>query len=113
MTDIPFEQWIKALRSGDYKQTRGTLKGELPDGGTGYCCLGVLAEIMGYEVEKQGIIEGSLSGYSSEGPLSIYEHLRDVIGWDYIDTLIHYNDETDLDFKEIADYIERKILTDG
>jgi len=110
MTDIPFEQWIKALRSGDYKQIKGTLKGEHPEGGTGYCCLGVLTEVMGCEVEKQGLIEGSLSEYSSEGPLGIYEHLRDVIGFDYVDTLIDYNDETGLDFKEIADYIEKELM---
>jgi len=110
MTDIPFEQWVSALRSGDYKQIRGTLKGEHPEGGTGYCCLGVLSEIMGYEVEKQGIIEGSLSEYSSEGPSDIYDDFRNIIGSDRVDALVHYNDETDLDFKEIADYIEKELM---
>lgn len=45
------KQWIKALRSGKYKQTRGRLKG---DGG--FCCLGVLCDVLGehmnYEVAK-------------------------------------------------------------
>ena len=36
------KKWLKALRSGDYCQTQGTLVDE-----TGYCCLGVLAEVCG------------------------------------------------------------------
>ena len=35
------KKWIKALRSGDYKQGRHHLK----DDKGGYCCLGVLCEI--------------------------------------------------------------------
>lgn len=34
--------WVKALRSGNYKQTEGHLKA-----GDGYCCLGVLCEVLG------------------------------------------------------------------
>lgn len=33
--------WVEALRSGNYKQTRGRLHA-----GGGYCCLGVLCEIL-------------------------------------------------------------------
>jgi hypothetical protein len=33
--------WITALRSGDYKQTQEALCDDV-----GYCCLGVLAEVM-------------------------------------------------------------------
>ena len=35
-------KWVKALRSGRYKQTNGCLKDS-----RGYCCLGVLANIQG------------------------------------------------------------------
>lgn len=38
------DKWVKALRSGEYKQGAAVLK----DHGTNtYCCLGVLAEIIG------------------------------------------------------------------
>lgn len=36
-------KWIKALRSGEYDQTQGALC----DGGTSFCCLGVLVNIQG------------------------------------------------------------------
>ena len=43
-------KWIKALRSGDYKQTRGYLfvsknKSEAREEPPGFCCLGVLRRI--------------------------------------------------------------------
>ncbi len=34
------EAWVKALRSGEYKQTKGFLKDD-----EGYCCLGVLCDV--------------------------------------------------------------------
>lgn len=36
-----FELWIKALRSGKYKQTKGTLEEEKLPNKFYYCCLGV------------------------------------------------------------------------
>lgn len=41
------EKWVKALRSGDYPQTRSTLRDDI-----GFCCLGVLCDI----AMKEGII---------------------------------------------------------
>jgi len=40
-------KWIEALKSGKYKQTKGTLKNE-----QGYCCLGVLCAIYKEETGK-------------------------------------------------------------
>lgn len=48
-------KWVAALRSGKYKQAKGTLN----DCGGGYCCLGVLLDVSGrgdwrgpsYEIE--------------------------------------------------------------
>lgn len=34
------QQWVNALRSGEYQQTTGTLRRE-----TGFCCLGVLCDL--------------------------------------------------------------------
>lgn len=41
--------WIDALRSGEYKQTKGILRRE--GGKGGYCCLGVLCDLHA----KQGL----------------------------------------------------------
>ena len=41
MIELIKKKWLKALRSGKFKQTRGLLK----DGQGGYCCLGVLCEL--------------------------------------------------------------------
>lgn len=38
------KRWIKALRSGDFKQARGQLA-HTRSGTTSYCCLGVLCEL--------------------------------------------------------------------
>jgi hypothetical protein len=38
--------WLKALRSGKYKQGKGALVRHGQRGGKKYCCLGVLAEIV-------------------------------------------------------------------
>lgn len=39
-------KWLKALRSGEYKQARSTLrKDTYDDNGHSYCCLGVLCDI--------------------------------------------------------------------
>lgn len=37
--------WIKALRSGDYKQTKHTLMVNIDDSGVGFCCLGVACDV--------------------------------------------------------------------
>ena len=39
------QQWITALRSGNYPQGRGYLRRIDDDGKEGYCCLGVLCEL--------------------------------------------------------------------
>lgn len=41
------EKWVKALRSGEYKQTQGSLQHtkEVHEGPEGFCCLGVLCDV--------------------------------------------------------------------
>jgi len=40
-----FAEWMRRLRSGDYKQTNGVLCRIEDDGSRSYCCLGVLTEM--------------------------------------------------------------------
>ena len=40
------ERWVKALRSGEYKQGTDGLRIPAPGGSYSYCCLGVLCHIL-------------------------------------------------------------------
>ena len=53
-------QWVSALRSGEYKQTDGTLHRviSVSADGEGYCCLGVLCDI----AVKAGVIRSRIDG---------------------------------------------------
>lgn len=49
-------EWLKALESGRFKQTKGRLMGGASGGGVGYCCLGVACkvfeEVTGEKIKK-------------------------------------------------------------
>lgn len=46
------KKWIKALRSGKYKQGTGTLKQYDSKGNAQHCCLGVLCELYNETMKK-------------------------------------------------------------
>jgi len=50
--------WVKALRSGDYKQGRGHLR----DRNNNFCCLGVLCNIHAQENPNNHLIKDSVKG---------------------------------------------------
>lgn len=59
ITKNQFDNWLIALRSGDYIQSAGYLKLNT-DSKITYCCLGVLCETLGYEstlVDKSSIMQ--------------------------------------------------------
>jgi hypothetical protein len=86
------QQWIKALRSGKFKQGTKRLRSGNQHG-TRFCCLGVLNEISDYPAAKGGTEVQS-------GPTLPYAKMC---------TLIKYNDGGK-SFDEIADHIERYTL---
>jgi hypothetical protein len=47
------KKWVKALRSGKYKQGRGLLKQFDKHGEARHCCLGVLCELYNQDMKKQ------------------------------------------------------------
>lgn len=102
------ERWISALRSGDYPQTKGTLRDA-----DGYCCLGVLCDI----AAKDGVIEWTKlnnNKYAIDdrewGALSY--SVMEWAGLDERDPVIKsqlasdLNDVFGLNFMQIADVIE-------
>lgn len=113
------EKWIKALRSGDYKQGRGHLKTK-----DGYCCIGVACEIMNVANAFSDLKQRFyfyFSGDNIEGRvLPNFRHDISPCYW-YTFTfgsyappqerLVNMNDsggcgEPVYDFNDIADYIE-------
>lgn len=100
------KKWVKALRSGKYKQTK-----EVLFNGTGYCCLGVLCEVVGmsptrdlrgFHYDNMGLLlpeaAMQLSGIKTDG--------ADLIIAGRYTTLANQNDHGK-SFKQIANFIEK------
>lgn len=95
--------WVAALRSGKYEQSRYRLKDD-----RGYCCLGVLCEING-ALNKQG--EVVFFGNNTYHEMGLPVELLDCIGlstgsMDYLTVL---NDHRGATFKQIANHIEANL----
>lgn len=95
------ESWVKALRSGEYEQGQGALcnNGQ-------YCCLGVLAEITGNLKPYQDTPYKSMGQYVFFPGMDFFQEVG-LSDWDGY-TLAEMNDGGST-FKEIADYIEKKV----
>lgn len=103
--------WLKALRSGKYKQTRSDLKNS-----EGFCCLGVLCDLaakdggnMQWEIDSdRHHLKFNDGEYGAMPP----EEILNYIG------LCEFNTAGDLavmndkgkSFKQIANHIEKKII---
>ncbi len=85
-------QWIKALRSGKYKQGRNNLHSH-----NTYCCLGVLQDTADVECTNTDFLQGE-NGRSCVKGLTSEKQMR----------LAEMND-SGKNFQEIADWIEKYI----
>lgn len=110
------DRWIKALRSGRYKQTTGQLGAvDTQTGKPCYCCLGVLAKVAACEkiIDTPKLSDGEM--YLPEGDSArndeLPAHIRREVGLTpkQHKRLIELNDDRGYSFREIADYIEAKI----
>lgn len=94
--------WLKALRSGRYRQGRGQLVNSRNE----YCCLGVLCKVVGAVKNSHFDFEyGDDRGFGFL-PNRLRRELH--ITKRQEDTLSGKNDRGK-SFKEIADYIEKKL----
>lgn len=101
MTKELKQQWIEALRSGEYKQIKNILKDEI-----GYCCLGVLCDIIpDWTISEDGDSVVELGRYNT------YDKIEKILGVDST-TLTTMNDDDGKTFAEIADYIEQNIIAE-
>lgn len=102
------KKWLKALRSGKYKQWQEWLK----DNGK-YCCLGIACEVAGHgrtltnhedkiiRVERYKNVPAILKGEAFGGsPLGVLMQMNDGVG---------DHQDNPKSFKEIADYIENNL----
>jgi len=110
------KEWLKALRSGDYKQTDSLLYNENKDA---YCCLGVVYDVCidGDWVCTPQSIPGfgrwCLPGLDRDGDEAYTELTEGVLrklelSYEECDHLIHMNDKG-CSFEVIANYIEENM----
>lgn len=107
-------KWIKALRSGEYKQARGKLEQTDENGAaTGHCCLGVLCRITKVEAT---VIPGKATEFGA-GQMDM-PRPADMEAWglgpDDAHLLAEMNDGSsgisdNKSFKRIATFIEKNI----
>lgn len=94
-------KWVKALRSGEYKQTDGGLREN-----DNFCCLGVLCDL--YDPTLW-----DASTYRVEGACGVGYPPRTVKEWadlsdEQVEVCAERNDNGD-SFAQIADYIEANL----
>lgn len=105
------KKWVEALRSGDYRQTVGTMYNPSVDG---YCCLGVLEHCITGEVEKYEGFVGSASYQEAPTP-KFWDKVNAQSYYLSVDKLMEMNDgEGEYNgnvksFDEIADWIEANV----
>lgn len=111
-------KWVKALRSGKYKQARNSLAGPTTnvmgeETGYGYCCLGVVCEIAKVKYQpKRGYLPRAAQkwlGISQNNPL-IYKKTNKAYGITEKVHAVEMNDDMHFSFKKIAKLIEKHLL---
>lgn len=100
-----YKRWIKALRSGEYKQSNSRLRS-----GSGFCCLGVLCDLAAKDGGPQwdGSYYGPVKEHIWAFPDDIMVDFM-VSDGEAFSKLAEMNDNGK-SFKEIADYIENCIM---
>lgn len=115
-------KWVEALRSGEYKQGRHSLKDTLDPKGPKYCCLGVLCDIhTSVKWSKHDPMRAVIRtrrqsnewGFSSDtGKLPTVLREKVGISKEAQNKLVSMNDQfgsSHKNFKGIADWIEKNL----
>lgn len=100
-------RWVAALRSGKYRQGRGSLVSASVLGQLSYCCLGVACEIFHEELDvRKSYTDGEIQFDDSVHyfPQKVSNALG--VGIETEMSLANLNDAENKDFEEIADWIE-------
>src|SRR4051812_47873824 len=104
-------QWLEALRSGRYQQTRGVLyraKEEFVGGHVqkpGLCCLGVLYDV----IDPEGCVEvtTAIKAFrNSQSTGYLPNDLAEEVGLGSLDIVLAGRNDRGDTFEQIADFIE-------
>lgn len=101
------KDWVRALRSGKYKQTNNRLKRMDPDE---YCCLGVACDVSGFgKWVNHGYSNYYRIGDTKGAGSKLAYKVRKALGIStkFEARLIELNDVESYGFPEIADAIEQ------
>lgn len=104
------EAWLQALESGDYGQCAGHLK-DKKLGRYRHCCLGIITELFGTELEKAQIFEMThltdrlIELMSMRGPVGELEPAYEINGL-HFHSLAMLNDNS-FTFVEIAAIVRK------
>jgi hypothetical protein len=108
-------KWIKALRSGEYKQGAGKLCVQ-QRGGDEFCCFGVAADILVLDGYGKWLLKNKVALYKGANVFPAAAYLTSQApGWvasriiRVEDRLIRMNDSQGKTFAEIADWIEANL----
>lgn len=105
------QDWVDALRSGQYVQGRGVMKNVEDSREPRYCCLGVACELAQLSLIPSPGFKRSQLGWERDG-WPVHSHLPDWLreAVDLLSSevayLVYLNDQCNADFHAIADYIE-------
>jgi len=109
-------KWVKALRSGKYKQSRGYLMQQYATNKNSHCCLGVLCElalekgIVTRSKEPLGIFRYDQARYILPVAVAKWAGIEAVPRLSNAGSLTTLNDRLLYDFNQIADVIEEEWL---
>lgn len=101
------KKWLKALKSGKYKQTAGALKHK-----EGFCCLGVLCEVYN-ENSKTPIKPKKIKNQDSYVYNNNHSFPPNIVAeWaglkiEAMTNLTHFNDVQEYSFEKIASLMEK------
>ena len=82
MKKTVMKKWVKALRSGKFKQTKNRLKRTNAQGKVNHCCLGVLCELYNDEMiknKKEKLQETTQSSYDEKQVTHSFDGIDDVL----------------------------------
>jgi hypothetical protein len=97
-------KWVKALRSGRYRQARTALRREdSKTGKIGYCCLGVACNVLNHRAWRESY-QGE--GVYDWGAARTTTTNLPFVSEDIAKLLVGFNDDDQLSFREIADWID-------
>lgn len=96
------DRWVKALRSGDYKQGQCYLVSKDIEGNKTYCCMGVICDLE---------TNGRFTNSDKDSPLSRREYIPEVLRKNISlqEKLSNFNDTGGKSFKWISNWIDKNL----